>query len=640
MKEETSPSPDSSLIPHPSSLLWGLVLVALTLVMWARFLILPSLVAGSSLDPSWMQALGHFYRTDAQAGTDYVFTYGPLGSFATIAYDPDLYWQRFVWELAIKLAGAVVICAALAGLPSRRLTLLGAAAAIVFVPYHFDAIYQVTLLAAGVLLLDGVCRRRPWAVALVPLLALLALTKFTYFVLALWTVALAELAVRLRGYRGWLSPAPLYLASVAAVWLFCGQRPAGLWSYCRNSWEITAGYGEAMSVPAVIRDWAVAAVTAALAVGLLLLAAWRNRRSVFHVTAVLLLGPGLFLGWKHGLTRAADDHPYIFFGMALFVAVLLPRLLAPTSAPLTWVALGGLLTCSAGGLLLTAGRLEPDYFAWNLRQTERNVEAALHPAVKKNELEDQRLRQVEKWRLDRVCANVGAAPIDQLSCEQGVLLLNGLNWRPRPVFQSYTAYTPRLLRLNADYFRSAAAPDFLLCNLAPIDDRLGATEDALALLEILRRYEPVLREEQFVLFRRVPPDEETPAVEPEVVCRRTIRFGEEVSLEDLPGQYQVLALRFAPSPTGLVRGVLCTRDAVQIDLRTASGRSLRRRLIPAMAREGFLINPLVDTTDDFVRLYEPGGGDRVVSFSVTTGGADFRDEIEMIVTAMPRLPCR
>src|SRR6516165_11355357 len=88
---------------------WGLVLVALTLVMWVRFLILPSLVAGNELDLSWMQALGHFYRTGAGAGTDYVFTYGPLGFFATQVYDSDLYWQRYLWELGIKLVAAVVI---------------------------------------------------------------------------------------------------------------------------------------------------------------------------------------------------------------------------------------------------------------------------------------------------------------------------------------------------------------------------------------------------------------------------------------------------------------------------------------------------------------------------------------------------
>jgi hypothetical protein len=660
MKAETRRPPDSSLIPHPSSLLWGTVLVALTLVMWARFLLFPSLVAGASLDPSWMQALGHFYRTDAQAGTDYVFTYGPLGFFATWTHDPDLYWQRYLWELGVKLAAAVVISLSLAALPSRGLTLLGLALVIVFVPYHFDTIYQVALLAAGLLLLDGACRGRtdlqsvqqadgrianpsygwPAAAVLLPLLALLALTKFTYFVLALWAAALAEAAVRLRGYRGWLSPVLLYLACVAAVWLYCGQRPAHLWAYCRNSWEIAAGYGEAMSVPAQVRVTALALVALVLAGFLLLLAAWRNRRSAFHVTAVLLLGPGLFLGWKHGLTRSADGHPYIFCGMALYVAAVLPRLLAPTTGPLTWIALGCVLACSVCGILLTADRLAEDYFGWNLRQTTANVTAALHPAARKGELEEERVAQEDRWRLDRVRAAAGAAPVDQLSCEQGVVLLNGLNWRPRPVFQSYTAYTPALLRLNAEFFRSAAAPDYLLCNLSPIDNRLGAMEDSLALLEVLRRYYPLLREEHFVLFRRVPPGEETPAPEPEVVCRRPVRFGEEVSLAEVSGDYQVLALRFSPSAGGLVRGALYKRDSVLIDLRTASGRTLQRRVIPAMAQEGFLINPLVDTTDDYVRLYGPAGGDRVVSFTLTTPGDDFKDAIEMTVTAWPLLPCR
>jgi hypothetical protein len=635
---------------------WALVLAALTLVLWARLLIFPSLVAGNNLDHSWMQAMGHFYRTDAQAGTDYVFTYGPLGFFATEAYDGPLYWQRYAWELAVKLAAAVVIVTALARLPGRGLTLFGAALVIVFVPYHFDTIYQVTLLAAGVLLIDGACHQyQPEAQAraafpslallaskgiIVPLLALLAMTKFTYFVLALWSALLAELAARLKGYRGWLSPLPLYLIAALAVWLFCGQNPLHLWAYCRNSWEVSQGYGEAMAISGETFDVGLAVVTMSLAVLLLGLAAWRNRRSVFHVMSVLLLGPGLFLGWKHGLIRH-DGHPFIFFGMAMFVALLLSRLLAPATSGLTGMGVGGLLACSVAGTLLTADRVKPNFFEWNLiDQTEANLTAALSPRARKGELEADRARQEEEWRLDRVRAEVGGASLDELSCAQGVVLLNGFNWHPRPVFQSYTAYTPALLRLNADFFRSDAAPEYLLISFAPVDGRLGAMEDSLALLEILGRYYPVAAEKEFVLFRRVPPGEETAAAPSKVVCRRTIHFGEDVSLADVPDEYQFLSLRIPPSLRGRVWGALFKRDRLFLDLRTASGVTLHRRLVPAMAGEGFLINPLVDTTADFVRLYGTTGGDRVVSFRVTPASGDFQGEIEMTVSALPRLPCR
>jgi hypothetical protein len=618
--------------------LWRLVLVGLTLLTWVRFLIFPSLVAGNNLDQSWMQALGYFYRTDAQAGTDFVFTYGPLGFFATEVHDGNLYWQRYLWELAVKLAAAVVIMLALARLPSRVLTLLGAALVIVFVPYHFDTIYLVTLLAAGVLLLEGTCRRWPRAAALVPLLTLLALTKFTYFVLALWIVVLAEVAIRLRGYRGWLSPAALYLACVAAVWLFCGQNLLHLGAYCRNSWEVSIGYGEAMSVSGVAFDVRLGVVTAVLAGLLLLAAAWRNRRSVFHVTSILLLGAGLFLGWKNGMIRH-DGHPLVFFGLALFVAALLPRFLTPMTRP-NWLALGCLLVCAVAGMLFTSYRVKPNLLEWNIEDTKTNLAVALRPVARFEEMEAERARMEEAWRLDRVREEVGDASLDVLSCDQGVVLLNGFNWHPRPVFQSYSAYTPALLRLNADFFRSAAAPDYLLFSINTVDSRLGATEDSLALLEILRRYYPVLSERHFVLFKRVSPGEELAAPEPEVLCRRTIRFNEEVSLKEMSGEYQLLSLRFTPSITGLARGMAFKRDKLYLELQTASGARLRRRLIAAMAQEGFLINPLVNTTEDCVRLYGASGGDRVVSFRVTPPSDDFKDEIEMTVSGLPRLACR
>jgi hypothetical protein len=618
---------------------WGLLLTAITVALWARFLVFPTTVAASGLDPSWMQALGYFYRTRAQAGTDYVFTYGPLGFFATQVHDGALYWQRYAWELVVKLAAAVTITAALTRLPDRGLTLLGAVLVLVLVPYHFDTIYLVTLLAAGALLIEGACLGRPWACAPVPLLALLAMTKFTYFLLALWAVVLAEAAARLRGYRGVLSAAPAYLAAAAVLWLWCGQHLAHLGDYCRNSWEVSAGYTDAMSGKGNTLDVGLAAVTLGLAVLSLASAAWRHRRALFPVMCLLLLGPGLFLGWKNGLVRH-DDHALLFFGMALFVALLLTRFATAMPSTLPAVALGALLACSVGGTLLTAGRCRPNYFAWSIDETRENVAAALSPVKRQRELEAERVRRQEEWRLDRVRAVVGDASIDELSCEPGVVLLNGLNWRPRPVFQSYTAYTPALLRMNADYFRSAAAPDYVLLKLAAIDDRPAASEDSPALLEILRRYAPVTAEKPFILLQRVPDGKEAPPAEPEVVCRRTIRFDDDINLEELCGGYQLLSLRFAPSVAGRVWGALFKRDELHVELRTASGTTLRRRLVPALAREGFLINPWVDTTGDLVRLYGAKGGGRVVSFRVTPPSGDFEDAIEMTVSALPRLPCR
>jgi hypothetical protein len=79
---------------------------------------------------------------------------------------------------------------------------------------------------------------------------------------------------------------------------------------------------------------------------------------------------------------------------------------------------------------------------------------------------------------------------------------------------------------------------------------------------------------------------------------------------------------------------------VFLRLQTDSGEVLWRRLVPAVAADGFLLNPLVESTADFVGLYGPSPGRRVTSLRVVGGGADFRNEIEVTVRAADRLACR
>ena len=56
---------------------------------------LPIPSAELQLDSSYRQAYAHFLKTDAQAGIDYIFNYGPLGHFLVPFFDRDLYWLDF-----------------------------------------------------------------------------------------------------------------------------------------------------------------------------------------------------------------------------------------------------------------------------------------------------------------------------------------------------------------------------------------------------------------------------------------------------------------------------------------------------------------------------------------------------------------
>ncbi len=71
--------------------------------------------------------------------------------------------------------------------------------------------------------------------------------------------------------------------------------------------------------------------------------------------------------------------------------------------------------------------------------------------------------------------------VDIYSFDQTQLLASGNRWHPRPVFQSYQAYSPELLQRNRDHLSGAQAPDHIFFRIEPIDNRLPSTEDGLRL---------------------------------------------------------------------------------------------------------------------------------------------------------------
>src|SRR5437773_11936289 len=92
------------------------------LILWIALLDFPRfVVGGSTLDGSWEQALGYFMAHRAQAGVDYVFTYGPLGYFDTNAYEPSLFWWKYAWEVISKGLTVLVFAALMMRLGWSRL---------------------------------------------------------------------------------------------------------------------------------------------------------------------------------------------------------------------------------------------------------------------------------------------------------------------------------------------------------------------------------------------------------------------------------------------------------------------------------------------------------------------------------------
>jgi hypothetical protein len=292
--------------------------------------------------------------------------------------------------------------------------------------------------------------------------------------------------------------------------------------------------------------------------------------------------------------------------------------------------LRGLLVAAMFGVCWVGGRDIPALSAWWGRLRD-NGRALLAPRSFAENWAAERSARAAEWALPNIAARVEREPVDLLSCSQDVLLLNGLNYRSRPAFQSYSAYTPALLEANAALYRGDRAPAYVLWRFEPIDEHPPALEDGPALLEIFRRYRLVQSEKGFLLLQRRPGPID-PVPPRRVLRQQSLDFGEELDLSDLPAVPQVVTIKISDSLRGKVRKALYHPPLLSLRVTTADGRRHTFRLVPGMSAAGFLLNPLLRSDEDVAKLYRGQALPRVRSFSVNVapeGRACYEGQIQV-----------
>jgi hypothetical protein len=238
-----------------------------------------------------------------------------------------------------------------------------------------------------------------------------------------------------------------------AVWMLCGQRLASLPSYLVNSLEISRGYAYAMAQDGPV--WQVATVSA----GFLALCCWfgwvvvKERSWIGAMVAAACVAV-FFLSFKHAFVR----HQWPRAGMTgvtlLSIAIVqwsLSRLigLGRTAKLLSVfsvaaaVAVGtAFLAAEPGGLGATIHRIDRNRrFNLHMIRNPTSGMAGLHEAHEEAVTFVQTAFPIPAT----------SGPVDMFGYRQGILLAHGAEFSPRPVFQNFAAYTPKLAEINRQF---------------------------------------------------------------------------------------------------------------------------------------------------------------------------------------------
>jgi hypothetical protein len=225
-------------------------------------------------------------------------------------------------------------------------------------------------------------------------------------------------------------------------------------------------------------------------------------------------------------------------------------------------------------------------------------------------------------RLPVLSKVIGRASVDVFGQRQIYALLNDLNYRPRPAFQSYSACNARLMRLNEQFYLSEQAPEFVMFDLAPIDRKFPPLEDARVLRLLLANYEPAGAEGGFLLLKR----KSSHAPQLTLLREGVAHLGERIDLRGLGEAELWLEIGMKPTLLGRLRQFFLRPAPIRLAAwrQGAKGLLAQRRAPAAMLSAGFVASPLLLRTQDLMDFYAGKHPTRPDSYSVVLQPEDRR----------------
>ena len=575
----------------------GLALLAVLAV--DAYVPLSPFMPHNDVDGSWILALNQAVARGLVFGRDIVFTFGPYASVFTHTYDPATATRMFAGSALL----AAVVVACLAVLLRRRAGRWPAGACLAFFLLlgGTDSLLLALPLLVTLTVLSWLHGERPprWALPVLVLawisFGLLPLVKGTLALLCA-VAALISAAALLQARRIGLAALSLAcpLAALGAFWCAAGQALPDLPGYLLNMREIVSGYSEGMAVKGPSRELWLFGLPA-----LLLLAALASQGSLprgLRLGALAITAVFLFLSFKAGFVRH-DVHAQIALANLVAALGLTWPLLPPAQYRSRW-----LLVALAGTALLCGGNAAR-------RATDGRTAvggATSNPLVLRTagfDASDWPRRYAERLRLGAThCGLDGVAPVDTdvYSFDQFCLLAQGLPWNPRPVLQSYSAYTPALARLNEAHLRGPSAPRQLLYRLQTIDERLPAMDDGLSLPALLDNYEPAQPLSTWLVLKARPQRQAASRYDAPVTL--AARLGEPVAVPAALPLFTEIVVR--PTWAGRLRALLYKPPPLSMRVTLADGTQATYRVNAGMMETGFVLSPLLATTADVAALFD------------------------------------
>ena len=563
-----------------------------------------------SLDSSWQIVMEIAFFNEWQFGEDIIFTGGPLSFLygrTTIGHFPR---AQVFFEAILLFISLWTILYSTRGL-SFWVRLLVVASLVAGAASTPDGVIILSIAAATICLIKN---QAGYASILnvVLFFAVLSLVKFTLAILGILCLGI------LAGYKIWErknNEAVLvivgYPLAFSLIWVAVGQSIFNIPAFFIHSYKLSAGYAATMHMNEPIREF-LSPLLLLCFTGIPLV--WwiiNSQRKPAQIAQFLVLAVSYFLAWKAGITRAGAHLAIVLQASALLPVLAWP-MMGKTKFDHARILLGILLFYLSYFWLLPDRRTL--YFSHLTEQIKFGVSYITSGGGNLKDFTKLIPQIKSDHKLENICAYVGNASIDVLNFHNGVLILNDLNYHPRPTIQNYLGLNDHLTQWNQKHMREDP-PQFILCRDGSVDSRYPGSDDNLFFREVLENYSPVLNEDEYLLLERK--DKEHPYVSEKTVIKSKVARGEMVDISQYSDNPLWLRVQYRQPILHKVIAFFHKPEILYIIINTNAGETHQYRLVSSNLENGILLNPKLDTNKDIQDFLDNGKlSENISSFSL------------------------
>lgn len=573
------------------------------------------------LGPSWRISINLALKNDLQWGTDYIFTFGPLGYLYTrmAAFVPEWHiiaFTFFVWVSILFVARYFILSSKI---QNKAELVIGVIIALMF-SYVIKIEITATVMYVIIFFLLYSIKHDSIAGLVISIIAstLNLFIKLNYFLPILLIFCLYYSAVLL--FREKLKIRkyilPVLIAQLLVIYLVTLVLNVNIPGYIKSGWYLANAYNDAMFKPVFYEciisglfymispsfnnAW-ISFIVVLLAVLLTLpivVIIWKNRRIIFSnslsLLTVLFSFLFLFISFKFafvrhgGLTYLYPPLPIFIFGLIVVFSGW--RIIGCGKRLNKLVILAFIPACIVANIrVMQAENYSYSFIVDKLKESYRKY-------LPKDKIAEARRKKENKiYYLPSVIKDkIGNSTIDIVPTRISMAYFNNLNYHPRPVIQSYAAYSKPLDDFNYAIYTSSTAPEYLIFGNGTIDDRYHFFDEGRTKIAIRQQYVVVDSFDGNLLLRKTDTASQLHIIQKRnqiLELNKTYELTESQYL-----QYATFDIRY--SKRGSFMRFLFQPPEVSIKFILEDGRSVNHRLIITTLQNPVLLSSYIENNKD------------------------------------------